>query len=175
MKFKKSVCAMVLLGIFASGAAMADTYKEITVTANVDPTLDLKMADLSTLPDTITMLYDPAHGLHPVRLSTRLLSNKSTTGEHPLASLNVRLNHEAVLDLDSGPSNPVPLTITFAGKNLSTTNTAITKAELGMGDNGHKNASKPLELKVSQTRQAVISPAGNYSGKISLILSEQVD
>ncbi|CUR68080.1 MULTISPECIES: CS1 type fimbrial major subunit [Pseudomonadota] len=175
MKFKKTIYAAALLGALASSAAMADTYKEITVTAKVDPTLDLQMSDMTKLPDNVTMLYDPAHGLHPVKLTTRLLTNKSATGEHALGGINIRLNGDANLQLNGATSNTVPLTITYAGKKLSKTDTLISKDDLQMGSDGKAHASKPLELQISQATQAVISPAGDYSGVVGLILSEQLN
>ncbi|HGD8457901.1 TPA: CFA/I pilus major pilin CfaB, partial [Escherichia coli] len=59
MKFKKTIGAMALTTMFVAVSASA-VEKNITVTASVDPVIDLLQADGNALPSAVKLAYSPA-------------------------------------------------------------------------------------------------------------------
>lgn len=137
--------------------------KNITVTASIDPTVDITLADGTALPDTIAMQYLPGTGLSSVSKDVKLWSNSNT------ANLNVALASSPALSA-STTTTTIPLTVTLNGTELSTTNSTLTYATYF--PNGIANGSITIPLAISQKTKGVVSTAGEYSGTVSLILSQ---
>lgn len=145
---------------FASAHAVT---RNITVTASIDPTVDITLSDSTALPDTIAMQYLPGSGLATVSKDVKLWSNSTT------ANLTIALASSPALS-SSTTNTTIPLTVTLDGNELTTTNTTLTYATYF--PNGITNGSITVPLAISQKTKGVVSAAGEYSGTVSLVLSQ---
>ena len=157
----------VALAALFSLSAMA-VQKDITITADIDPTVELLQADGTALPSSLKMTYIPGVGLQKKTLSTKIFTNDTTS------QVEMRLLTAPVLASNTKPSaTTIPLSVSYNGKTLTTAVTAdstLKPADLfpkGRIDGG----SVPFDLVIAQTTTGIISESGSYQGVVSLILN----
>ncbi|WP_252120395.1 CS1 type fimbrial major subunit [Symbiopectobacterium purcellii] len=138
--------------------------RDITVTASIDPTVDITLSDGTALPDTIAMSYLPSHGLNSVSRSVKLWSNSAT------ADLTIALATSSPSLSAPTTTTTIPLTVTLNGIELNTASSKLEFAEYF--PNGITNGSITIPLVISQTTKGVVSTAGDYSGTVSLVLAQ---
>ena len=154
--------ALVASGMLASTANAYET--DIVVTANVDSTMGFMQADGTALPKTLEMSYVPTTGLKDTIIRTKLYTNDTTK------SLLMRLGSKPQLANTLVSSAPVvPLTVTFMGTALDPSKDLTIKPADLIWENG---ASQAQDLKISQTTQGKLTVAGQYSGTVNLILTQ---
>lgn len=154
-----SLSAAALVAAFNVSAVQQD----ITITAAIDPTVAITQSDNTPLPDSIAMQYLPGQGLQAHRSSIKLWSN--TAGRN----LNVSLATAPSLT-DQAGNNAIPLSVSLNGQALNTTNTVFNYATTF--PTGIANGSVVMPLIISQTTAGVASVAGNYSGIVSLVVTQ---
>lgn len=157
--FKIALAAANLVAAFSASAAQRD----ITVTANIDPTVDVTKADGSALPAAVQMQYLPSRGLQSYQEQIKFWSN--TEGR----ALNVSLISEPSLT-DGAGANAIPLSVSINGKALSTAATSLPYATTFPA--GVTNGSSAMPLVIAQKKPEVIIAAGNYSGVVSLVVTQ---
>lgn len=138
--------------------------KNITVTANVDATLELLSADGSALPTTMQMQYLPGVGLQPAVVSTKIFTNDKAK------NVEVRLASSPSLTNQTNPSaDAAPLTVKLGDETLATTVKTLQAAEIFLGD--VKDGSIVLPLSIAQSTPGVLL-TGSYQGLVSLVLTQ---
>lgn len=137
--------------------------RDITVTASVDPTVDITLSDGTALPDTIAMSYLPSQGLTSVSKDVKLWSNSAT------ADMTIALAGSPSLSAPTSTTT-IPLSVTLNGIALSTTSSKLAFAQYF--PNGITNGSVTIPLVISQATKGVVSTAGDYSGTVSLVLAQ---
>lgn len=158
--FKIALAAAALVTAFGANAVQRD----ITVTANIDPTVDVTRADGSALPAAVEMQYLPGKGLQAYKEQIKLWSNTADR------ALNVSLVSEPSLT-DAAGANAIPLSVSVNGKALTTTATSFDYATTF--PSGVTNGSSAMPLVIAQKTPGVItSPAGTYSGIVSLVVTQ---
>lgn len=156
----KTVLAAALVS--AMGSAMA-VQKDITVTANVDAALDMTQVDNSALPKNVDMQYIPGTGLVPYQLQTKIWANDVTT------DVNMQLTSDAVL-VNSLGGTTVPLTVSWGGKDLSTTAVVMdAKSLFPDATTALKTGSQARTLKIAQATQNTLA-TGVYQGVVSIYM-----
>jgi len=156
------------LFISLAGSAVA-VQKDITVTANVDASIDMTLSDGSALPKSVEMQYIPGNGLSPVSLMTKIWSNATAT---TAGDVHLKLITAAQLVNNTGPvANPVPLSVSWGGSAMSeTTPVDLKTADLfPNGAEAAKTGSIAKELTISQTTKGAVE-AGMYQGVVSIYL-----
>lgn len=153
---KKSIFILTIASTLSMSAVAIQ--KDITVTADIEPTLEITDISGTPLPTTTTLSYTPGRGLTPRTIPTAILTNDNTKG------VNVKLANSFTLTSPSGTI--VPMTVTYAGKQLSTANELIDRATLGYNAD---NKSLQQNLVLSQTTQTPLTEAGRYQGIVSLV------
>ncbi|MBY4672336.1 cable pilus major pilin CblA [Burkholderia multivorans] len=139
--------------------------KDITVTATIDPTLEILSADGSALPSSVTMAYMPGKGLQAKEVMTKIYSNDKSK------DLQVRLANEVTLTNQTSPgAAPVPLSVKFGGQEITTAATTLKSAELFPGDLAE--GSHSVALSISQKTVGTVADAGIYQGVLSLIVTQ---
>ncbi|WP_343463863.1 CS1 type fimbrial major subunit [Pantoea sp.] len=163
---KKLFMAALLSSLFTTSALAAEAT--ITVTANVDPVVELRNADGSLLSQTLQMGYTPGVGLDGIDLPTRIFSNDQSKG------VKVRLASSAQLTHISDTSvTAIPLRVSLNGSALSTTETTLDANTLFNDTTaGAPGQSVILPLKIEQTTKAPVTTAGTYQGLVQLILAQ---
>lgn len=158
--------ALLALCAFAPLSAMA-VDKDITIVADVDPTLEILQADGSALPSTLRMNYIPGRGLQNASILTRILTNDVSK------DLTMRLVTAPVLANMLNPATPgVPLSATYGGQALSaTTPVTLTATSLFPGATTGEGSSVTQQLEVRQTTAGVLA-AGSYQGVVSIVLTQ---
>lgn len=156
---KMALCSAAMLAAFAANAFQAD----ITVTADIDPTVSITGGDGTALPDTLPMLYKPGRGLDPVNKQIKLWSNSTDK------DLTVALASNPLLTSPDATKN-VPLNVSLDGKALGTTATVFPYATTF--PSGITNGSRVMPLVISQKTREVVTEQGKYSGLVSLIVSQ---
>ncbi|PLR44753.1 fimbrial protein [Chimaeribacter arupi] len=154
------------LCLTVAGSAFA-VQKDITVTANVDATLDMTLSDGSALPKSVEMQYIPGNGLSPVNLMTKIWSNAPTGG-----NIHLQLFTDAQLINNTGPTaNPIPLSVSWGGEVLSVdTPLDLTTAVLfPNGADAAKTGSVAKELQIAQATKGAVE-TGMYQGVVSIYL-----
>lgn len=156
---------MLKLVPIAAAALMAMSAhavdKNITVTAEVNATLDLLSADGSALPTTMQMAYQPGGGLNPATVQTKIFTNDKAK------DVQIRVANDPKL---TGPSGAeVPLTVKLGGTTLTTTQQTLQATSIFLGDVA--DGSSVLPLSVSQTTRGVLT-TGNYQGLVTLVLTQ---
>ncbi|CNG99932.1 Colonization factor antigen I subunit B [Yersinia thracica] len=138
--------------------------RDITITADVDASIDITHADGTALPGTIKLQYIPGRGLAPTTISTKIWSNSATS------NVNVSLLNAAQMR-NAVTGTAVPLTVSLGAdeKALTTTATSFTYASLF--PNGVANGSNILPLKFAQTTQGILA-TGSYSGVVNLLITQ---
>ncbi|ELE6820437.1 fimbrial protein [Escherichia coli] len=168
MKLNKIIGALVLSSTFFSmGASAAE--KNITVTASVDPTIDLMQSDGTALPSAVNIAYLLGEKrFESARINTQVHTNDKTKG------IQIKLaNDNVVMTNLSDPSKTIPLEVSFAGTKLSTAATSFTADQLNFGAAGVETVSATQELVINagSTQQNNIV-AGNYQGLVSIVLTQ---
>ncbi|EOB3403406.1 CS1 type fimbrial major subunit [Salmonella enterica] len=149
--------------------SISAVQKDITVTANIDSTLELLQADGSSLPSTMKLDFMPGKGLVHKSLQTRLYSNDQTK------SVNVKLLNAPQLINVLDPTKTIDMEVTLGGRSLTTTNSVL-EAKTLFPDGKTGDASALLNLDIGQKAGAALQnlPAGEYSGLVSLVISQAV-
>lgn len=160
--------AAAALFISLAGSAVA-VQKDITVTANVDASIDMTLSDGSALPKSVEMQYIPGNGLSPVSMMTKIWSNAtaSTAGD-----VHMQLITEPQLVNNTGPvANPIPLSVSWGGEALSAgTPIDLTAAALfPNGAEAAKTGSIAKELTIAQANKGPVE-TGMYQGVVSIYL-----
>lgn len=160
----KPLLATVIMGMAVHAYAV---QKDITVTANVDATLDMTTDTGEVLPSTMEMRYMPGVGLEPVTQSTKIFSNDSEK------DVNISLAGTPQL-MDTVGTNPnVPLTVKYGDLTLTQSQQAMTAESLfPTGDTANGSIIQPLMI--SQTVQEPVA-SGNYSGVVSVVLTQATE
>lgn len=159
---------LAALCLTIAGSALA-AQKDITVTANVDTSIDMTMSDNSALPKAVEMQYIPGTGLQTYSVGmTKIWSNAtdSTSGD-----VHMRLVSPAQLVNTIGATaNPVALTIKWGENEITTTDNDLkTKDIFPNGSDALKTGSIAKELTIAQTDQAPLE-TGTYQGVVSIYL-----
>ncbi|EHI7423332.1 fimbrial protein [Salmonella enterica] len=171
MNMKTSfIAAAVALATICSFSVSA-VQKDITVTANIDSTLELLQADGSSLPSAMKLDFMPGKGLVHKSLQTRLYSNDQTKG------VNVRLLNAPQLVNVMDPTKTIDMDVTLGGKSLTTANSLLAADTLFPGGKTG-DGSAMLSLDIGQKAGAGTAlqnlPAGDYNGVVSLVISQAV-
>lgn len=159
----KSVIAAVAFGVAVNAFAVE---KDITVTANVDSTLDMTLSDGQPLPGSVDMQYTPGVGLAPLTLETKIWSNDAAK------DIKASLATTPVLSNTTG-AGTTTLAVKLGSQAITATPTTLTAASLfPTGEVDRGSVTLPLELS-----QATIAPlnSGNYTGMVSLILAQDTE
>ena len=157
--FKTLIGAAALIAAFGAGAVQRD----ITVTADIDSTIDVTQADGSALPSSVTMQYLPGKGLNAYRQSIKFWSNAADR------NLNISLATSPSLT-DINGANPIPLSVTVNDTAVTTTASTLTFASLFPA--GITNGSSAVPLVISQTNPGSTVASGRYSGIVSLVVTQ---
>ncbi|MBU9823794.1 CS1 type fimbrial major subunit [Rahnella perminowiae] len=157
----KPLIATMIMGMAINAYAV---QKDITVTANVDATLDMTTDTGGILPSTMEMNYKPGIGLESVSQMTKIFSNDAEK------DVNINLAGSPQL-MDTVGTNPnIPLTVKYGDLTLTQTQQTMTATTLfPNGDTANGSIIQPL--KVSQTAQSPVA-SGNYSGVVSVVLTQ---
>jgi len=173
MKMMTKLFAAVALAT-ASMSAHA-VQADITVWADVDPTLALLKADGTPLSDVVEMGYragaagaGSTAGLVPVTEQVRVFSNDVTK------AITVRLGSApSLIPTMAGPTaTAVPLSVSLNSVELTTGGVEFTAASLFPGSN-YPGASIVVPLTISQTTAGPIAVAGRYEGIVSLVMVQK--
>ncbi|MBR8066760.1 cable pilus major pilin CblA [Burkholderia ambifaria] len=139
--------------------------KDITVTANVDSTLEMLSADGSALPTTMQMQYLPGAGLQATVVNTKIFTNDKAK------DLQIRLATDASLKNRTSPGAlEIPLTVKLGDTELSTTAKTLKTTDLFPGELAQ--GSNVLPLSIGQKTVAAITASGSYQGLVSVILTQ---
>lgn len=159
---KKFIKPLLIVSIMAAAFGAQAVQKDITVTANVDSTIDMTQSDNTALPSSIDMQYLPGRGLSPFSLNTKVWSNSATS------SVSVRLVKAPSLS-DVNGANPIPLSVTLGETLLTTAGQTLDAAALF--PEGITNGSVVLPLRIAQVTQGPVA-TGTYTGIVSLIVTQ---
>ncbi|WP_045449952.1 CS1 type fimbrial major subunit [Citrobacter sp. S-77] len=167
MNLKKTVGAFVLTALFASMGASA-VEKTITVTASVDPTLDLLQSNGDALPTSVALEYSPAEKkFKRYTLNTAVHTNAADKG------VVVRLAGEAKLTNVMDSSDNIPIDVSWAGQTLSTSDTTVAADDLDFGATGVSGVSASQELVIhAKVDSNKLPNAGNYQGVVTIVLTQ---
>lgn len=160
---KKNLSYLLLSAAILTFTSAHAVTRDITVTASIDPTVDITLADGTALPDTIAMQYLPGTGLSSVSKDVKLWSNSTT------ANLTIALASSPALSAPTA-STTIPLSVKLNGTLLSTAASTLTYATYF--PNGIVNGSITIPLEISQATKGIVTAAGNYSGTVSLVLAQ---
>ncbi|CAI1142363.1 MULTISPECIES: CS1 type fimbrial major subunit [Serratia] len=165
---KKSYAfAPIALAALFSLSAMA-VQKDITVTADIDPTVELLQSDGTALPSSIKMTYLPGVGLQKQTLSTKIFTNDATK------QVEMRLLATPSLTSITTPTAAaIPLTVSYNGKALTTAVTKDSTLEPAvLFPNGRLDGgSVPFDLVIAQSTPGLVTTSGSYQGVVSLVLN----
>ena len=167
MSIVKPLTAVALF-VALSGSVLA-VQKDITVTANVDSSIDMTLSDGSALPKSVEMQYIPGNGLSPVSMMTKIWSNATTSDA---GDVHLQLITAPQLINNTGPSaNPIALSVSWGGEAL-TVETPIDLTTAVLFPNGADAAntgSIAKELQISQKEKGTVE-TGMYQGVVSIYL-----
>ncbi|HDR9506982.1 Cro/Cl family transcriptional regulator [Burkholderia cepacia] len=154
------IAAVALMSMSAHAA-----QKDITVTANIDTTLEMLSADGSALPTTMTMQYMPGSGLQSAAVSAKIFTNDKAK------DLQIRLAAVPSLKNQTNPgAAAIPLAVKLGGTELSTTAATLKASEIFTGELAQ--GSNALELSISQKTAESVTASGNYQGVVSVIVTQ---
>ncbi|MDQ2185777.1 CS1 type fimbrial major subunit [Alcaligenaceae bacterium A4P071] len=157
--------AVVATASIVSFSAFA-VQKDITVVADIDPTLELLQADGSALPATLRMNYVPGLGLSPQSLQTKIFSNAVTKG------VKMRLVNAPVLVSTTTTAADIPLKVSYNTQALSATSDVTLDAADLFPAAAAGNGSVAMPLQIAQAT-AGIAAAGSYQGVVSIVLTQE--
>ena len=164
MNFAMKAVAIAIMGFSLNAMAV---QKDITINANVDPSLDMTLSDAQPLPASVLMQYIPGNGLAPYAMQTKIWSNE-------YSDVNIRLANDVLLYDRAGSANTVAIKVTYGGvdKEVTTAGRTMTKDVLFPGGaNTIGTGSIEQELRFTQEPQGVL-PAGNYTGVVGIVLTQ---
>ncbi len=166
MKLKKTIGTIALATLFATMGASA-VEKNITVTASVDPTIDLLQSDGTALPTSVALTYSPAaQSFEPYYLNTAVHTNDSNKG------VVMKLSAEPVLTNILDSAEQIPMTVSWGGTELSTTDSTFDVDTLNFGSTGVEGVSSTQQLMIYADTQGSAPQAGNFQGVVSIILTQ---
>lgn len=158
----KSVITALGLACVLSSTSVLAVQKDILVTAAVDPSLLVTLADGSDLPSTVDLKYKPGNGLEAYKEQIKFWSNAVDK------DLKVRLVAAPSLTDETG-KNSIPLAVSLNGNVLSVTETSLPYNTTFPTGIANGSAAMPFSIYQSNTTEPV---AGNYSGTVSLIVTQ---
>ncbi|TBL65723.1 CS1 type fimbrial major subunit [Hafnia alvei] len=162
MNFAMKVMAVAIMGFSLNAMAV---QKDITINANVDPSLDMTLSDAQPLPTSVTMQYIPGNGLAPYAMQTKIWSNA-------YKDVNIKLANDVLLYDRAGSAETVGITVTYGGTALTTTDRLMKASTLFPGGTtAIGNGSIEQELRFSQKTPGTV-PAGNYTGVVGVVLTQ---
>ncbi|MDN7923152.1 CS1 type fimbrial major subunit [Burkholderia gladioli] len=137
--------------------------KEITVTAQVDPIVELLSPAGDALPSDLPMQHVPGKGLSHETFVARIFTNDNKK------DIQIRLQTEPKLThtIDTTAA-PIDLTVSVDGNALSTTATTLQAANLFTGAD---TASKPLTFSIAQKTPGAVATPGLYRGPVRLVVT----
>lgn len=141
----------------------ASVTSSIQVTATVDASVALLPADAAQQLSDMHLLYNPGVGLQAATQRVKLATNEGH-------GVEVRLQDDLSLTNDSDAAKTVPMTVTLGGQTLSAT--APVKFNTTLFSHGE---TQPLALVVSPTTQSADLSAGEYSGRLDIVLTQSTD
>ncbi|MED8995629.1 CS1 type fimbrial major subunit [Escherichia coli] len=166
MKLKKTIGTIALATLFATMGASA-VEKNITVTASVDPSIDLLQSDGSDLPTSVALTYSPAaKNFEPYSLNTVVHTNDSAKG------VVVKLSAEPVLTNILDSNDQIPMTVTWGGETLSTADFTFDADTLNFNATGVDGVSSTQQLMIHADTQGIAPQAGNFQGVVSIVLTQ---
>lgn len=160
---KNQIKLVTFVGALAAAFSVNAVQRDITVTADIDPTVDITLADGSSLPSSIAMQYLPGKGLAAHKEMIKFWSNTADR------ALNISLANTPSLT-DANGANPIPLSVSVNGTKLTTTATSLDYATTF--PSGIENGSSTMPLVISQTTPGVVTAAGTYTGIVSLVVTQ---
>lgn len=167
--YKKVALALALASASMSAHAV---QADITVWADVDPTLALLKADGTPLTDVVEMTYragtGAAAGLAPWTEQVRVFTNDTDK------DINVRLGADAALQphVAAPGAVAIPLTVSLNAVPITVAGVDFTKASLYPGSE-MDGASKSMELKIAQTKPGTIAFGGQYRGMVTILMVQK--
>lgn len=159
---KKAALAAALATASLSAHAVET---QITVYANVDPTLAFLQHDGSPLPDSIRLVHNPLTGLVPWSRQVRIFSNDET------ADVAVRLGHAPTLVSTAAGAASVPLSVSLNNRALTVAAQDFAAADLF--DGAVPGASITMPFQIAQATATPISVAGDYEGLVNVIMVQK--
>ena len=172
MMTKLFAAAALATASMSAHAVQAD----ITVWADVDPTLALLKADGTPLSDVVEMAYragaagaGSTAGLVPWTEQVRVFSNDITK------DIAVRLGSDpSLVPTMAGPTaTAVPLSVRLNAVTLTTAGVDFDAATLFPGAGTQPGASISMPLTIAQTTPGPIAIAGRYEGIVSIVLVQK--
>src|SRR5471030_106593 len=159
---KIALAAFAVSSVLSMSAQAVE--KNITVTASIDPTLNMLQADGTELPASVAMVYNPSIGLQPVTISTKIYSNTATK-DVAISTLGT-----PALMNTTDSAQTIPLVVNYNGKPLSATATTLAAASI-FTDKSGAYVSMPLVISATNTGHATWTQ-GDYQGVVSLLLQQ---
>lgn len=158
---------LVALCLVAAAGSSFAVQKDITVTANVDASLDMTQADGSALPSAVEMQYTPGNGLNTYSVESKIWSNDTTS---TAGDIHMKLVSDAELVNTAGAEgNTVPLTVSWGSDTLSTDKDVdLAVADIFPGGDS-ATGSVARALTIAQTTKGALE-SGTYQGVVSLYL-----
>lgn len=165
MKLTSIYSAVALSLLLATGAQAVE--KNITVTASIDPTLDMAMADGTALPSNIDMRYNPVSGLQDYTLQTKIFTNATDK------DVTMRLLAPVLLTNTVNSAQTIPLTVKYNQKEVTATDWAPADQLKGttIFTADGSSVSMPLTISASNTNHTTWK-AGTYQGVVGLMISQ---
>lgn len=160
---KTQIKVISLVSVLATAFGVNAVQRDITVTADIDPTVDITLADSSPLPSSIAMQYLPGKGLAAHKENIKFWSNTADR------ALNVSLANTPSLT-DANGANPINLSVSINGKALTTSATSFDYATTF--PSGIANGSSTMPLVISQAQPGEVTAAGTYTGMVSLVVTQ---
>lgn len=137
--------------------------KQITVTAQIDPAIELLDPSGGALPSALPMQYVPGQGLTALSFDARFFSNDNKK------DIEIRLREDPKLVHTSDSSaRAIELAVNVDGQSLSTGVTKLTATDLFSGND---TASKQVRFTIAQKTQGAVATPGLYSGPVRLIVT----
>jgi hypothetical protein len=158
---------LVALCLMAAAGSSFAVQKDITVTANVDASLDMTQADGSALPKAVEMQYIPGSGLSPYSVQSKIWSNdvSSTSGD-----IHMKLVSTAQLVNTTGAEGTaVPLTVSWGDDALATDKDVDLAVSDIFPSGDSTTGSVARALTIAQTTKGALD-SGNYQGVVSIYL-----
>lgn len=168
MNIKAKLCLGVAL--CAASLSLHAAEAHVIVWTEVDPTLSLLKADGTALDDSVKLAHVAGSGLNTWSQQVRIHTNDR------LKDVEIRLGQAVELlpiRAEAG-AKAVPMTVKLNSRELKTTVTDFTSAELFPGADPGEGASIIMPLTVGQTTRAPITVAGTYEGMVSIVLNQKV-
>lgn len=163
MNFAMKVVAVAIMGFSLNAMAV---QKNITINANVDPSLDMTLSDAQPLPTSVMMQYIPGNGLAPYAMQTKIWSNA-------YKDVNIKLSNDVLLYDRAGSTETVAITVSYGGTALTTTDRLMKATTLFPGGAASiSQGSVEQELKFTQKTPGTEVAAGNYTGVVGLVLTQ---